>query len=117
MNCKDIEFSTGDCAYNIHLPWRVDGEAYMANIDKCLLPEILKLWEMGIKTTGCCCGHGKTHMQFPYIGVREEYIQQMKDMGYVVQPNKYNPTAEDSFIPKTILKYGEIQKGFNWWDG
>ena len=116
MKCADIQFGTGECAYNIHQPWLVEGKPYMANIDKCLLPEILRLWEIGIKTTGCCCGHGKPEMQPPYIGVREEYIGQMKAMGYEVQPNKHNPGAEDSFKPKTKLVYGDADKGFNWWD-
>lgn len=55
-------------------------------------------------------------MQPPYIGVREEYIDQMKAMGYEVQLNKHNPGAEDSFKPKTKLVYGDADKGFNWWD-
>ena len=113
MKCKDISFGTGDCAYNIHLPWLVDGKAMMVNIDKCLLPEIIRLWEMGIKTTGCCCGHWKEE---PFIGVRFEDIDKMKALGYKVCPNKFRPGDEDSFYPKTILKYGDADKGFNWWD-
>jgi hypothetical protein len=27
-------------------------------VDSCLVPALLALWEKGIKTTGCCCGHG-----------------------------------------------------------
>lgn len=114
MQCKDIEFGTGDCAYNIHLPWLVDGKAKMVNIDKCLLPEIIHLWELGIKTTGCCCGHGKEE---PFIGVAFEDIDRMLELGYKVCPNKYRPRDRDSFYPKTILKYGNADKGFNWWDG
>lgn len=117
MQCKDIEFGTGDCAYNVHLPWLVDGKAKMVNIDKCLLPEIIHLWELGIKTTGCCCGHGKTDMQEPFIGVEFAYIDKMLELGYKVCPNKYRPRDRDSFYPKTVLQYGSANKGFNWWDG
>ena len=116
MMCKDVPFGTGECAYNIHLPWLVDGKAKMVNIDKCLLPEILSLWEQGIKTTGCCCGHDKTSMEEPFIGVEFEYIDKMKSLGYKVWPNKHRPGDEDSFYPKTILNYGNADKGFNWWD-
>jgi hypothetical protein len=76
------------------------------------LPEILRLWELGIKTCGCCCGHGK---QTPFIEVKEEYIPKMKELGYVVQPNECRSGDEDGFVPKTILNYGNADKGFNWW--
>lgn len=122
MDCKDICFGTYDCAYNIMLPWLVRDptlpdsppEPYTAAIDKCLLPEIIHLLEMGIKTTGCCCGHGNQDMAF--IGVSPEYIPRMKELGYIVQPNPCRPGDEDSFCPKTELQYGSADKGFNWWD-
>ena len=77
------------------------------NIDKCLLPEILTLWERGIKTTGCCCGHNRA---VPYIGVEFEYIDKMKEMGYKVQYNPCRPTDEDTFYPKTKLTYAKFDK-------
>lgn len=116
MQCKDIEFGTGECAYNIHLPWLVEGKARLVNVDKCLLPEVLSLWEMGIRTTGCCCGHDKVSKEEPYIGVEFEDIEKMKSLGYKVKPNKYRPGDEDSFYPKTKLVYGDADKGFNWWE-
>jgi len=27
-------------------------------IDECLVPALTALWAAGIKTSGCCCGHG-----------------------------------------------------------
>ena len=80
-------------------------------IDKCLIYEIIDLWEHGIKTTGCCCGHGKHD---PYIGVEFEYIDKMKELGYKVRYNPSQPGDEDSFYPKTRICYGKINKGFNW---
>ena len=122
MRCNEIEFGTYDCAYNIMLPYLVkdptEPDAPMqpktVAIDKCLLPEILDLWERGIKTTGCCCGHGRSDMAF--IGVKEEYIGKMKDLGYEVRFNSCRPGDEDSFIPKTMLDYRDADMGFNWWD-
>ena len=32
-------------------------------------------------------------------------IQKMKDLGYEVYYNKCRPNDEDSFIPKTVMKY------------
>ena len=122
MKCKEIGFGTYDCAYNIMLPWLVTDPTEpdapprpkTVAIDKCLLPEILRLWEDGIKTTGCCCGHGRPELAF--IGVKEEYIGRMKLKGYDVAPNSCRPGAEDSFRPKTGLQYGDADRGFNWWD-
>jgi len=104
MNCKDIDFGTYYCSYSIYLPWKVkfkweniDSSRWQCvEIDKCLLPEILKLWEMGIKTTGCCCGHGDSSKAF--ISVQNEFISKMLDLGYI--------TALGGFKPKTKLKYG-----------
>lgn len=115
MKCSDVKFGTSDCAYNIITPFKCgyDADFKMVNVDKCLLPEVIKLWEKGIKTTGCCCGHARVPA---FIGVESEHIQQMKELGYQVAENPCRPGDEDSFVPKTDFQYGEIQKGFNWWE-
>ncbi len=67
-------------------------------IDACLVSEILELWRKGIVTTGCCCGHNQG---LAYIGVEDEFIPKMKELGYeVVQ----NGGREDSFYPKSLKK-------------
>ena len=114
IRCEDIDYGTYQCAYHIYVPWLCklsyeddsQKKPKLVCVDKCLLPEILKLWEMGIKTTGCCCGHGRTA---PYIGVDFVDIQKMKDFGYQVQYNPCRPDDEDSFVPKTKLYYGVAQ--------
>lgn len=116
MKCNDIGFGTYDCAYNIMPPFKCgfSNEYKYVAIDKCLIKEIIDLWEKGIHTTGCCCGHGNKNKAF--IGVDFEDIPKMKALGYEVQFNSCRPNDEDSFIPKTMLNYGEANKGFNWWD-
>lgn len=122
MRCSDIGFGTYNCAYNIMLPYLVKDPTdpdrppfpKTVAIDKCLLPEILKLWELGIKTTGCCCGHGNKNLAF--IGVDPRYIGKMKQLGYTVQFNPCRPDDEDTFYPMTDIVYGNANKGFNWWD-
>ena len=110
IKCKDVNYGSYLCAYTIYLPWSCNSDANDAQvepkcvaIDKCLLPEIISLWEMGIKTTGCCCGHGRHEA---YIGVEFDDIQKMKDLGYKVHHNSLRPNDEDSFVPKTKLEYG-----------
>ena len=39
-------------------------------VDACIADAVSYLWQEGIVTTACCCGHGKTH---PYIMVDEAY--------------------------------------------
>ncbi len=68
-------------------------------VDVCMIPEIWFLWRQGIKTTGCCCGHNKG---LAYIGVQQEFIQQMKDLGYEAHPNPHDEKREDSFWPKFL---------------
>ena len=56
----------------------------------------MQLWEIGITTTGCCCGHG---VQEPFIGVVDEDIQKMKQLGYRKANNTTDIDREDSFLP------------------
>lgn len=116
MKCADIGLGTYNCSYNIMPPFRCGfgNEFKYVAVDKCLIKEIIDLWEQGIRTTGCCCGHGEK--EFAYIGVVFEDIPKMKQLGYEVFFNKERPNDEDSFIPKTKISYGKINKGFNWWD-
>lgn len=119
--CSSV-LGTGDCSYAIYLPWlcKFDWEdesqrrPYCAAIDKCLIHEVIDLWEKGLKTTGCCCGHGRKDMA--YIGVRTESIPTMKAMGYQLAFNPNRPGDEDSFVPKTRLTY-DISKDSGEWHG
>ena len=81
-------------------------------LDPCITSEVIQLWRLGIVTTGSCCGHNLPD-GFPFIGVEDEYIPKMKELGYEVAHNKCRPNDEDSFVPKsvgvvTIEKAGEF---------
>jgi hypothetical protein len=97
-------------------PWC---DKYIA-VDKCLVREILDLWEGGITTTGCCCGHGDNNKAF--IGVVNEDVDKMKKLGYISQYNPHNPSEENTFFTHTNICYYEEEDGwdipykFNWWD-
>lgn len=70
-------------------------------IDGCLASEILSLWQLGIKTTGCCCGHGKV---LGYIGVTDDCIESMEKLGYqhYLFEDKFGGIErKDAFIPKS----------------
>ena len=106
--CKNIEIVTYDNQVVLDPPEHM--KEYTNNrvkaglspkicVDACLESEIKQLWDLGIKTNGCCCGHNKL---IPFIGVFEEDIDKMLQMGYVTQTNPTNLERYDSFYPKTI---------------
>ncbi len=102
-SCISIEIGSYLNQIKVPLPWWMcsrDGALLteFVGIDRCLYDEILSLWEMGITTTGHCCGHNK---QEGYIGVAWHDICKMKDMGYETAYNIVRPNDEDSFIPKS----------------
>lgn len=105
MGCRDIEVGTYACSQSIMPPFKTgfpDKKYRHVSIDRCLINEVTHLWELGVKTTGCCCGHGK---HSPFIGVEFACIDKMKKLGYKVQPNPWRPGDEDSFYPKTKMLY------------
>lgn len=72
-------------------------------VDECLADEIESLWAQGIKTCGCCCGHGK---EIGFIQVRDECIPKMRELGYekYIYPDEHGGVGrEDAFIPKTVV--------------
>ena len=74
------------------------------SIDVCLVEEIWELWRKGIVTTGCCCNHNiKPQDRNPaYIGVREDFIDAMRKLGYKTLIRPDCPNRFDSFIPKSL---------------
>ena len=70
-------------------------------VDECIADEIESLWNHGIKTTGCCCGHGRN---LGFIQVRDECIEKMSELGYqnYIYENEFGGIKrKDAFIPKT----------------
>jgi len=96
-NCKNIEIGSYDNTVALKAPdWSSKNTIC---VDLCLKEEILHLWSIGIRTTGCCCGHNKVE---GFIGVIDVDIPKMKELGYQVQYNSCRPNDEDSFKPKSI---------------
>ena len=100
-NCKKIVL---DAPANF-IPYNLDPDRYKDKVlvDECLAEEIESLWAQGIKTTGCCCGHGRV---LGYIGVTDDCIDKMYELGYqnYIFPDEYEwggVDRKDSFIPKT----------------
>ena len=48
-------------------------------IDKCLVPTIKFLWDNGVATLNCCCGH---NVQKPTIIIDKKYIPKIMALGF-----------------------------------
>jgi hypothetical protein len=69
--CGNVHFGTYECYEEI--------KELNICVDKCLVDEIKMLNSKGIKTIGCCCGHG---IKQGFIQVAPEYITNMDKLGY-----------------------------------
>ena len=67
------------------------------SIDNDILEEIWYLWDLGITTTGCCQGDYKVPAT---IGVIDEDIPKMKNLGYKTHFNIMRPNDKDVFVPQ-----------------
>jgi hypothetical protein len=68
-------------------------------IDSCIVDEIQKLIENGVKTLGCCCGHGRFS---PECLIRETSSKICKELGYSV--HEYSPQHTCLGIYEIYLK-------------
>lgn len=72
-------------------------------VDACLAGEIIWLWDNGIKTTGCCCGHGR-HLGF--IQVTDNCIERMQELGYqnyIYEDEFGGEKRKNAFIPQSTF--------------
>jgi hypothetical protein len=102
INCNNSEAQYYDCHTSIETPDFIKkyfGRDEDLCIDKCLTQEIKDLWNLGIITTGCCCGKhfniNNENLTSGFIGVATNNdAQKMKELGYIQIRESYN------FIPK-----------------
>jgi hypothetical protein len=72
-----------------------------ACIDPCIMAEIQSLWDAGILTHGCCCGHNSADAKcFPFVNVADEHIEEMLALGYVQE--HWDATRKDTFRLKSV---------------
>jgi hypothetical protein len=102
-DCENIEIGSYGNQLWVHAPGHMPKHNGYC-LDRCISEEVIGLWREGVTTTGCCCGHNE---QQGYIGVADEDIPRMKELGYEVAFNSSRPNDEDSFIPKSISEYVE----------
>jgi len=103
-NCKNITPQSKECyAQQVLLDIPPHMEAYkqarlkndmtpQISIDPCIVEEIKWLWEQGIITYGCCCGHNKFESM---VNVDDVNSKQMLEMGYIM--NHQDKSRTDTF--------------------
>ena len=81
--------------------WKISEEdkllSQIHGIDRCVLPELQKLWSEGISTYCSCCGHGNDDKAFIRVGA--EYAERMAELGY----ERYEP--HDCLVHKNTVAY------------
>ena len=102
-NCKNINFGDHTNTVKLDVPDiykdKFPNTKYeFIFVDKCIENEIKYLWSKGIVTIASCCGHNIVDGS---ICVHDDYIQQMKELGYEVLNNPSYPGAEWMFKSKT----------------
>jgi hypothetical protein len=89
--CRRVGYGTYLCYEQTHQGVEVDG---------CLVGEINRLNNEGIKTIGCCCGHGR---QQGYIQVAPDNVEEMLKRKYQQIEIDDHGNGEWCFVPKTSL--------------
>lgn len=112
--CKTIILKCPENFIKYNVPSGTNDNDYKdcVAVDECLQDEILYLWSKGIKTSGCCCGHGQYD---GFINIFDESIDDMISLGYELWDwNKMYPDEEtrpdfainrkDTFKTKTLCQ-------------
>lgn len=104
-DCEDVKIGTHEATVAVELPGHMseyrqarveDGLSPKVSIDRCLVPEVRKLWGQGVSTRGSCCGHNKKP---GYIAVAEEDVPKMKRLGYKSYPH---PNQDCFFYAESV---------------
>lgn len=74
-DCSSAGFGTYDGCIAVVTP-----SGKIADIDACLVSEVVGLWQQGITTIESCCGHGKASS---YIAVIPDDDTRMLNLGYI----------------------------------
>ena len=86
------------CYQKIHVDDGYIGD--IIAVDVCLVHEVKSLHRHGVKTVGCCCGHGKMNA---FIQVADQSVQKMHELGYKQLPVDEYGNGVNCFEPKTYL--------------
>ncbi|WP_416877958.1 hypothetical protein [Litorimonas sp.] len=76
-------------------------------VDACLALEVTRLWNEGIGTLGCCCGHNKAPS---FINIFPDDMSKALALGYEIYRFPNDPEREDTVVPKSVLRKNPQRK-------
>lgn len=86
----------------IEIPYNCGDELKThVSVDPCLAAEIYELWNNGVVTGGCCCGHNIGAYD-AYILVHENSIERTLELGYEQMECDIIPGRKNKFRPYTV---------------
>lgn len=91
VHCRKVGYGSYECYEQTMHGFDVDG---------CLVGEINRLNNNGIKTIGCCCGHGRRQ---GYIQVAPDSVAEMLKREYQQIEVDNHGNGKWCFVPKTSL--------------
>lgn len=98
------EIGSYNCQRCVLMP-EEDGSIVLQSIDWVIIPELYSLWNRGIRTVGCCCGHGDISKAYIQVDPEGDNCFKMEMLGYKPLPPKEAPNGVflglDCFKPKT----------------
>lgn len=97
--CSGIPFGTDENKVWVKMPddWKSSSKDRLIWADACMVYELHTLWKNGVRTNGCCCGHGK---YLASIVVDKTSIEKMVNLGYENHPDYID--RQDVFIGKLL---------------
>lgn len=66
-------------------------------VDRCMAGQIISLWEAGIRTYGCCCGHGE---KVGFINLAPEDFAKAIELGWEEHEQHAHHDRKDTVFPK-----------------
>lgn len=94
--CVDVEVGTHARAIAVRNPFT----GRLVDVDCCVVPWVVELWEQGVETRASCCGHGRYR---PSVIVAPGYVDRMRELGYEVDAERSDAVSVLWLLPDTIL--------------
>ena len=66
-------------------------------VDRCMVSRIIDLWKAGIRTYGCCCGHGDIS---GFINIDEADFEKAMELGWEQYHFEDQPDRKDTIFAK-----------------
>ena len=75
------------------------------SVDRCMAGQIISLWKAGIRTYGCCCGHGD---RVGMINVGEEDFEKALELGWEKYDFENAPDRRDTVLARSPYLYSQV---------